>query len=187
MRATIVRRPRCDAGRGVMLNWLDLAIIVVLAGVTWRAFTVGLIREVVMLAAVVLGAVLAGQLYGELAADAEVLLEDQRTREFVAFVAIFAGVVVLGQIAALFLRRAAALLLLGPFDRAGGAAFGLLKGVVIVEVFLVAVTAFPAAAGLAAAADASALAPLFLEVLFVVEPLLPPAVTDLLAAAPPPA
>ncbi|MCY4638764.1 MAG: CvpA family protein [Chloroflexi bacterium] len=165
-----------------MLNWLDLAIIVILAALTWRAFAVGLIREVVMLAAVVLGAVLAGQVYRELAADAEIVLEDQRTRELVAFVAIFAGVVVLGQFVALFLRRAASLLLLGPFDRAGGAAFGLLKGVLIVEVLLVAVTAFPAAAGLAAAADASTLAPFFLEVFFVAEPLLPPEVTDLLVA-----
>lgn len=163
-----------------MLNWLDLAIIVILGALTWRAFAVGLIRELVMLAAVVLGAALAGQLYMELAADAEVLLEDESTRELVAFVAIFAGVVVLGQVAALLLRRTAAALLLGPFDRLGGAAFGLLKGVVVVEVLLVAVTAFPAATGLTAAVDSSTLAPLFLDVFFVIEPLLPAEVTDLL-------
>ncbi len=163
-----------------MLNWVDLGIILILGTLTWRAFSVGLIREVVMLAAVVLGAALAGQLYMELAADAEVLIEDQRTRELAAFVAIFAGVVVLGLIAALLLRRTAAVLLLGPFDRLGGAAFGLLKGVVVVEVLLVAVTAFPAAAGVTAAADSSALAPFFLDAFFVIHPLLPPELTDLL-------
>ncbi len=165
-----------------MLNWLDLAIIVILGALTWRAFVVGVVREVVMLAAVVFGALLAGKLYMELAADAAVLVEDERTRELVAFVAIFTGVVVIGQIVALLLRRTAALLLLGPVDRLGGAAFGLLKGVVVVEVLLVAVTAFPAATGLTAAAESSALASLFLEGFFVVEPLLPAEVTDLLSA-----
>ncbi len=164
-----------------MLNWLDLAIVVILGALTWRAFVVGLVREVVMLAAVVFGALLAGKLYMELAADAAVLVEDERTRELVAFVAIFTGVVVIGQIVALLLRRTAALLLLGPVDSLGGAAFGLLKGVVVVEVLLVAVTAFPAATGLTAAAESSALASLFLEGFFVVEPLLPAEVTDLLS------
>ena len=167
---------------GPLLNWLDLAIIVILGALTWRAFVVGVVREVVMLAAVVFGALLAGKLYMELAADAAVLVEDERTRELVAFVAIFTGVVVIGQIVALLLRRTAALLLLGPVDRLGGAAFGLLKGVVVVEVLLVAVTAFPAATGLTAAAESSALASLFLEGFFVVEPLLPAEVTDLLSA-----
>lgn len=166
-----------------MLHWLDLAIIAVVGWLTWRAFTVGLIREVVTLAAVLAGALLAGRFYGELAADIEFLIDDPRTRELVAFIAIFGGVVVLGQIGALLLRRIASLLLLGPFDRLGGAAFGFVKGVVVVEVLLIAVTAFPAATQLTEAVEESALAPFFLDGIPVVERLLPDEVTDALHAA----
>ncbi len=166
-----------------MLHWIDLVIIAIVGWLTWRAFTVGLIREVVTLAAVLAGALLAGQLYGELAADIEFLIDDRRTRELVSFIAIFVWVVVLGQIGALLLRRMAALLLLGPFDSVGGAAFGFVKGVVVVEVLLFAVTAFPAATQLTEAAEASALAPLFLDGMPVVERLLPAEVTDALDAA----
>lgn len=166
-----------------MLHWIDLVIIAIVGWLTWRAFTVGLIREVVTLSAVLAGALLAGQLYGELAADIEFLIDDQRTRELVAFIAIFGGVVVLGQIGALLLRRMAALLLLGPFDRLGGAAFGFVKGVVVVEVLLIALTAFPAATQLTEAVEESALAPIFLDSVPVVEGLLPAEVTDALHAA----
>lgn len=177
MRATIA------AGapfRGHMLHWLDLVIVAFLGMLTWRAYAVGLIREVVTLVAVLVGVLIAGRLYTELAADAEVLIDDQRTRELVAFVAIFVGIVVLGQIGALLLRRTASLLMLGPFDRLGGAAFGFAKGVVLVEVLLIAVTAFPAATGLTMAVEESALASIFLDGIPIVEPLLPAGVTDVL-------
>ncbi|MDA0256743.1 MAG: CvpA family protein [Chloroflexi bacterium] len=166
-----------------MLHWIDLVIVAVVGWLTWRAFTVGLIREVVTLAAVLAGALLAGQLYAELAADIEFLIDDQRTRELVSFVAIFGGVVVIGQIGALLLRRVASLLLLGPFDRMGGAAFGFVKGVVVVEVLLIALTAFPAATQLTEAVEESVLAPLFLDGVPIVERLLPAEVTDALHSA----
>ena len=68
--------PRRAGVRGRMLHWLDLAIIAIVGWLTWRAFTVGLIREVVTLAAVLAGVLLAGRFYGELAADIEFLIDD---------------------------------------------------------------------------------------------------------------
>ena len=79
----------------------------------------------------------------------------------------------LGQVAAMALRRFAALLLLGPFDHLGGALFGFLKGVLIVEVVLILVTAFPVAASLQQAINDSVLAPVFLDGLPVMLKLLP--------------
>ena len=166
-----------------MLYWLDLAIISIVVFMTWRALTVGLIRELVTLAAALAGVLLAGQLYGELAGDIEFLNDDQRMRELVAFVTIFVGVMILGQFCTLLLRRMASLLLLGPFDRLGGAVFGFAKGVVIVEVLLIAITAFPAATQLTDAVEESMLASLFFDVMPVVERLLPPEVTDALHSA----
>ena len=155
------------------MHWLDLLIVAIIAWLTFRALTVGLIREVVTAAAFVVGAVLAGNYYGELADDIAFAVEDETWRQLVAFASIFIGVVVIGQIAALLLKRIASLLLLGPFDRLGGAAFGLAKGVLLVEVLLFAGLAFPVSTGVDAAIDESTLAPLFAEGIPVLLELLP--------------
>ena len=156
------------------MHWLDLLIVAIIAWLTFRALSVGLIREVVTAAAFVGGAVLAGNYYGELADDIAFVVEDETWRKLIAFASIFLGIVVIGQIAALLLRRVAALLLLGPFDRMGGAAFGFAKGVLLVEVLLFAGLAFPVSTGVDAAIDDSALAPLFVEGIPVLLELLPP-------------
>ena len=155
------------------MHWLDLVIVAVVAWFTFAAFSAGLIREFVTAVAVVAGAILAGRFYAELAQDLEFLIGDESTRNFVAFVAIFAGVAVLGQIVAVTLRRVAALLLLGPFDHLGGALFGFAKGVLLVEVLLIAASAYPVSDDVDAALDQSALAPVFLEGVPVMLRLLP--------------
>ena len=53
------------------MHWLDLVIVAIIAWLTFRALSVGLIREVVTTIAVVGGAVLAGNFYQELADDIE--------------------------------------------------------------------------------------------------------------------
>lgn len=155
------------------MHWLDLAIIAIIAWLTFRALSVGLIREVVTAIAFVGGVILAGNYYGELAADIAFLIEDETWRELVAFGSIFLGIVVIGQIVATLLRRVASLLLLGPFDRVGGAAFGFAKGVLLVEVLLFAGLAFPVSTGVDTAIDDSALAPLFVDGIPVLLELLP--------------
>ena len=109
------------------MHWLDLIIVAVISWLTYRAFTIGLIREVVTTVAVILGAVLAGQFYGELSADIAFAIEDETWRDFVAFGSIFIGAIVIGQVGASLLRRAASVLLLGWVDRIGGAAFGFVR------------------------------------------------------------
>jgi membrane protein required for colicin V production len=156
------------------VHWLDLVIVAAIAWITFSAFSRGLIREVVTLAAFVVGAIVAGMLYDDLSANLAFLLEDDRTRNLIAFGALFLGVVVLGQIVGGALKRTAALLMLGPFDHLGGAAFGFVKGVVLVEVALIAVSVFPISSEVAAAVDESTLAPVFLERAPVVEVALPP-------------
>jgi hypothetical protein len=63
--------------------------------------------------------------------------------------------------------------MLGPFDLLGGAALGLVKGVILVEVALIAVSVFPASSQVALAVDDSALAPIFLQRAPVMELALP--------------
>ena len=170
------------------MHWLDLAIVVVIAWFTYRAFAIGLIREVITTAALILGAVLAGRFYGELSADIAFAVGDEAWRDFIAFVSIFAGVVVIGYIGASLLRRAASMLMLGAFDRMGGAAFGFAKGFLLVEAALFAIITFPVSDALTAGVDASLLAPVFIEGIPVLLALLPPefesAVEALSASAP---
>ena len=156
------------------MHWLDLVIVAVVAWLTLRAMSIGLIREAATVVGVVGGAILAGQFYSELADDIAFAIGNETWRELAAFAAIFAGCVVLGQIAAEGLRRVSGLLLLGPFDRIGGAAFGFLKGVLVVEVLLLAALAFPVSGAIDEAIRESALAPLFIDGFPVLLELLPP-------------
>ena len=156
------------------MHWLDLVIVAIVAWLTLRAMSVGLIREAATVVAVVGGAILAGRFYSELADDIAFAIEHETWRELAAFGAIFAGCVVLGQIAAEGLRRVSVLLLLGPFDRIGGAAFGFLKGVLVVEVLLLAGLAFPVSGVVDEAIRESALAPAFIDGFPVLLELLPP-------------
>lgn len=156
------------------MHWLDLVVVAVISWLTYRAFTVGLIREVVTTAALILGAILAGQFYAELSDDIAFAVEDETWRDFVAFASIFIGVVVIGQIGALLLRRAAAVLLLGWADRVGGAAFGFAQGFLLVEVALFAILTFPVSDALDTAIEESLLAPIFIDTLPVLLGLLPP-------------
>lgn len=155
------------------LHWIDLLIVGVIAWFTFRAFANGLIWEVSAFVSVILGVVLAGLLYADLAESIDFMIEDDTWRNLVAFVAIFAGIVVLGQLAAHALRRVAALLLLGPLDHLGGAAFGFAKGLLLVQVALFLVAVYPPSDAVAAAVDDSAIAPLFLDSVPVAEVALP--------------
>ncbi len=145
------------------MHWLDLLIVAVISWLTFTAFSRGLIREVVTLVALVAGAIVAGAFYDELSANLEFLIENETTRNLVSFGALLGGILILGQLVAGVLRRTAGLFMLGPFDHLGGAAFGFVKGVILVEVALIAVSVFPASETVATAIDESTLAPVFLE------------------------
>ena len=155
------------------LHWLDLVIVAIIAWLTLRALSIGLIREVVTSVAVIGGAILAGYFYAELADDIAFAIEDETWRELVAFAAIFIGAVVIGQIAASLLHRTSRILLLGPADRIGGAAFGFIKGVVVVEVLLLAAITFPISGELDEALADSVIAPAFIDGLPLIQRLLP--------------
>ena len=156
----------------------DLVIVAVVAWFTFSAFSRGLIREIVTGIAMFGGAILAGQFYDDLSANLSFVTDNESVLNFASFTAIFIGILVLGQIAAMFMKRVAALLMLGPFDHLGGALFGFLKGVVIVEVVLIVVTAFPVATSLTTAVDRSTLAPVFLDGVPVMLELLPGEFSD---------
>lgn len=145
------------------MNWVDLLIAAVIAWTTFRGFSVGLIRQTVMLLAVVAGIVLGGMLYDDLAENLDFLIEDETTRNLVGFGAIVIGTMIAGSVLAAVLKTTASLLLLGPVDSIGGAVVGFLRGLLYVQLALIAFAVFPASEVAAKAVDDSRLAPLFLD------------------------
>jgi membrane protein required for colicin V production len=125
------------------MNWLDIVVIVIIVGTTLAAYSAGLIREVVTFFAVVIGILVAGALYGKLARDVLVFLDDEDAAEAIAYLMLFGAVYLFGQIGAYVLKTGAALLMLGPLDHLGGAVFGFVKGIIVVQTLLVIFTAYP--------------------------------------------
>jgi len=144
------------------MNWLDPVILIALGGFTFAAFRAGLIREVVALVAVVVGVLVAGHYYDDLADDVLLFIKNDKAANAVAFLTLFGSVALLGQLAAFLIKQAVSLLLLGWLDHLAGGACGLLKGLVLVELFLMFFATFPYL-GLEKAIDGSGIAPLFLD------------------------
>jgi membrane protein required for colicin V production len=126
------------------MNYVDIAIVVLVAWFTFSAFSAGVIREVVAMTGVALGVVLAGLFYQDLASDVKLAVDNDNAANIIAFLVIFGACFLAGQLAGMLLKHTASLLMLGTFDHLFGAAFGFLKGMVIVEVALILFVTFPA-------------------------------------------
>lgn len=156
------------------MNWLDFVILAVVAWLTLAAYLHGLIRETVGLGAVIVAIFLAGLLHQRLAANLNHLIGDETTAEIAAFLMIFVVVAGAGWVLAFFLRQTAELLFLGWADHAGGAVFGFLKAVLIVQTLTVIFVLQPAL-GLDQAIADSVIGSFFLKSTPVVRALLPSA------------
>jgi membrane protein required for colicin V production len=144
------------------MNWLDFAIVFAIIGFVVAAYAAGLIREAVTLVAAILGIVIAGLLYDDLAADILVFMDDEDAAQAISFLILVGAVYLFGQIVALLLSRTASLLMLGWADRAGGAVFGFVKGLIVIQALLIVFAAYPSL-GLDDAVAGSELAPYFLD------------------------
>ncbi|TET95948.1 MAG: CvpA family protein [Dehalococcoidia bacterium] len=153
------------------MNWLDIVIVLIVAFFAATAFSAGLIRELVTLVSVVVGIVVAGLFYDDLARDVLVFIDNKDTANIVAFLMLLGAIYLAGQLIAIMLKQVAAILLLGWADRLGGALFGLLKGLLVVEVLLIAFVTFDV--GLDDAIDDSGLASVFLDAIPVLLLILP--------------
>jgi membrane protein required for colicin V production len=154
------------------MNWLDIVIVLIVAFFAATAFSAGLIRELVTLVAAVVGVVVAGLFHDELARDVLVFIDDETAAKAVAFLVLLGAIFLAGQLIAIMLKQAATILLLGWADRLGGALFGALKGLVVVEVLLILFVTYPQL-GLDDAIEDSRLATVFLDAVPVLLLILP--------------
>jgi membrane protein required for colicin V production len=139
------------------MNWLDIVILFIIVFFVASAYSAGLIRELVTLVSVVVGVIVAGMFYDDLARDVLVFIDDGSTARAIGFLILLGAAYLAGQLIAIMLKHVAALLLLGWADRMGGALFGVLKGLIVVEAVLILLVTYPQF-GLDDAIDGSALA-----------------------------
>ena len=125
------------------MNWLDGAIIALIIWLTYSAFQAGFIRETVTIVAAILGIILAGLFYQDLAEDVFIWIDSETLASIVGFVFIFGAMVLAGQIVALILKPTVNLLQLGIFDQLAGAAFGFVKAIVFIQIFLILFITYP--------------------------------------------
>ncbi len=141
------------------MNWLDIAIAAILLFSVIPAVINGLVREIVTLAAVVIGILAALWYYPGPARWLEPYTSSPTVAGFVGFFLIFLSFLVVGLVVSKLLG---ALLKAGGlrwFDRLLGAAFGLLRGALVAGALVMALVAFLPGKGGDEAVARSRLAP----------------------------
>lgn len=123
-------------------NWLDGALLGIVAISIVAAMWEGLIREVISLASVVVGVAAAALEYQRAAGWFRGVTDSPEVAKGMGFLALFFGIVVAGALIAYLLRSIVQKVGLGWFDRFLGGLFGLVRGFVICSVLLLAMVAF---------------------------------------------
>jgi membrane protein required for colicin V production len=124
------------------MNVFDIVAGVILAYGLIRGLFRGLVKEVSSIIGVLGGFLAAYSFYEAAAAYLHGLVSSPTYRSLIAFLIIFCAVIVVVNVLALVIKYLLKIVFLGWLDRLGGVVFGLIKGVLIVAVLFLALTAF---------------------------------------------
>ncbi|MCU0538276.1 MAG: CvpA family protein [Desulfobacterales bacterium] len=124
------------------MNAFDIVIVVVVGYGLIRGLFRGLVKEVASLLGVIGGFFAAYLYYETVAGWLTGLVSNPGYRNILAFMILFCGVLIVVNVIAIVIRYLMNLIFLGWLDRLGGVGFGLVKGVLIVSVLFMALTAF---------------------------------------------
>lgn len=147
-------------GGGETLNWLDIAIIVIMGISILFGVKRGFIKEVFTLLALILGIVVASRSYPSGAEMLSGVIHNCNVANVVSFIIIFFLMAALFTLIGILLKKLIKWVQLSWIDRIGGMAFGLLRGAIIVGVVLTIMTQYPVLGSDKWVKDAS-LAPFF--------------------------
>jgi membrane protein required for colicin V production len=142
------------------MNWLDIVFIVILLGTMIMGIVKGLVRQVIGLAAVIIGLVLASLYYEGISEIVQKVVHDRLLSNFLGFLIIFFAVLAVGALLGHLLSKA----MKGPLafiNRLLGGIFGILKAVLICGIIAFALTVFDVARP---ALETSRLAPICLGI-----------------------
>jgi membrane protein required for colicin V production len=124
------------------MNWLDVVLLLILAGSIVTSFRKGLSREILGLVSVVLALLLGIWFYGTAGAFLLPYLSSRTAANFGGFVLVFCGVVLVGGLVSAIVGKFLKVTGLSILDHALGALFGAVRGVVVSIALLVAILAF---------------------------------------------
>jgi membrane protein required for colicin V production len=123
------------------MNWLDFVFLVILLGAVIAGIVRGLVRQVIGLAAVIVGLVLASLYYGGPAGIIGKVVHNRLLSHFLGFLLIFVCVLAAGGILGFLISK----IMKGPLalaNRLFGGLFGLLEALLVCGVLVFALTVF---------------------------------------------
>jgi membrane protein required for colicin V production len=112
------------------MNWVDIVLIIYLILSIVSGAAQGLIRSVLSFIGMIVGVVLAANYYERLAGSIFQFISNTTTANIVSFILIFGVVMILAGIIGTALRSVIKAIQLGWVDGLGGAAFGLVMGMI---------------------------------------------------------
>lgn len=124
------------------MNAFDIVVAVILAYSLIRGLFRGLVKELASIIGVLGGFFAAYSFYGVAAGYLSGLVSNPAYRNILAFLVIFCVVMILVNVLAIIIKYVLKIVFLGWLDRLGGVTFGAVKGVLIVSVIFLALTAF---------------------------------------------
>lgn len=124
------------------MNHLDIFLLIFIAASILYSFIRGLIREVFSFLAILLGFLGASHLYGVPAGWIQAWVDNPTVAQILGFALLFLVIAFALSLAGKLLAHLAKKLDLGWADRCGGAAFGLLKALLLIAILLLVLTAF---------------------------------------------
>ena len=124
------------------MNPFDILIIVILGYSLVRGLFRGLVKEVSSLIGVLGGFYAAYTYYKVLAGLLAGLIHDTSYLNILSFLIIFSGVLIVVGVLGVIIKYLLNISFLGWVDRIGGVVFGVLKGILIVSILFITLTAF---------------------------------------------
>ena len=125
------------------MNWIDAGIVIVFLFFIVTGFNNGFVREIIALSSAILAVVLAGMFYDNVADRLLGSIDNETAKAALAFMIIFVGVTVTGQLLAFLVQPAMMLMQLGIADQLLGSLFGAIKAFVIIEALLILMVTYP--------------------------------------------
>ena len=113
------------------MNWLDIVLLVILAGGGYYGLKTGLITAGFTVVGVVVGVILAGQLSDDVGERLTDSISNDTVVTIISYAIIIGLVVVAAQVAGTILRKLISILFLGWADKLGGLALGVVAGAAI--------------------------------------------------------
>lgn len=125
------------------LNVLDIVFLIIVGISILLGMIKGFIRELFSLVFLIIGGVLAFLFYKDVGSSLVKLLKNRDAANFVGFIVIFAGVLIVGAFITYAIKKIFNFGPLKALDRILGGVFGLVRGILISMVIVLMFLAFP--------------------------------------------